>query len=190
MRTIYHKWFERIILWLILINALLLGIKDYTDRQDITPRNYTLESFEPFFIVAFTLECVLKVISMGFIVDPGSYLRDVWNWLDFLVVVSSLMTQIKELKSISALRVLKLLRTLRSLTMMPNMKILVSALFESVAQLGGVLVLAIFFFTIFAILGVSLWAGKIHYRCRITEFPVDGVWEVDPEDTRLCSSER
>jgi hypothetical protein len=74
--------------------------------------------------------------------------------------------------------------------MMPNMKILVSALFESVAQLGGVLVLAIFFFTIFAILGVSLWAGKIHYRCRITEFPVDGVWEVDPEDTRLCSSER
>ena len=70
------------------------------------------------------------------------------------------------------------------------MKILISTLLASVAQLGSVLVLAIFFFTIFAILGVSLWAGKVHHRCRITEFPVDGDWEVDPADTRLCSDER
>jgi len=48
-------------------------------------------------------------------------------------------------------------------------------------------VLAIFFFTIFAILGVSLWSGEIHNRCRMTEFPVDGDWVADPNDARLCS---
>ena len=141
-------------------------------------------------MAVFALEFVLKVISMGFIVEKGSYLRDVWNWLDFVVVVSSFLIMVPSLRSISALRVLKLLRTLRSLTIMPNMKVLVSALFESVAQLGGVLVLAIFFFTIFAILGVSLWHGKLHYRCRMTDSPVNGEWQLDEEDTALCSSVR
>lgn len=52
------------------------------------------------------------------------------------------------------------------------------------------MVLAIFFFTIFAILGVSLWVGSVHYRCRLTEFPVDGDWVADPNDLILCSAQR
>ena len=47
--------------------------------------------------------------------------------------------------------------------------------------------LASFFFTIFAILGVSLWDGKIHYRCYETELPVNGVWKVIEDDIDLCS---
>jgi voltage-gated sodium channel type II alpha len=127
---------------------------------------------------------------MGFILDPGSYLRDAWNWLDFIVVVSSLLTVIPQMTTVSGMRTFRLMRPLRSLTTMPSMKILISTLLASVAQLGGVLILAVFFFTIFAILGVSLWSGKIYYRCRITEFPIDGDWVADPDDTSLCSTER
>ena len=86
------------------------------------------------------------------------------------------------------MRTFRLMRPLRSLTTMPSMKILISTLLASVAQLGGVLVLALFFFTIFAILGISLWIGSIHRRCRLTQFPVDGDWVADPELTTLCSS--
>jgi len=129
-------------------------------------------------------------MSMGFILDDGSYLRDAWNWLDFTVVVSSLLTEIPALQSVSGMRTFRLMRPLRSLTTMPSMKILISTLLASVAQLGGVLVLAIFFFTIFAILGVSLWSGQIHRRCRVTEFPVDGDWIADALDTNLCSDIR
>ena len=52
------------------------------------------------------------------------------------------------------------------------------------------MVLAIFFFMIFAILGVSLWSGAVYKRCRMTEFPVDGDWLVDPTDTAICSEVR
>ena len=86
------------------------------------------------------------------------------------------------------MRTFRLMRPLRSLTTMPSMKILISTLLASVAQLGGVLVLALFFFTIFAILGISLWIGSIHRRCRLTQFPVDGDWVADPELTTLCSA--
>jgi hypothetical protein len=46
--------------------------------------------------------------------------------------------------------------------------------------------LAIFFFTIFSILGVAIWSGKIHYRCYQTENPVDGEWELYPDYNHLC----
>jgi len=52
--------------------------------------------------------------------------------------------------------------------------------------------LAIFFFMIFAILGVSLWDGSVHYRCYKTEWPdpITGFWETVPGDEGLCSSVR
>ena len=55
---------------------------------------------------------------------------------------------------------------------MPSMKLLIGTLLSSVSQLGGIMGLAMFFFLIFAILGVSLWDGKIHNRCYETSCPV------------------
>jgi hypothetical protein len=47
-----------------------------------------------------------------------------------------------------------------------------------------------FFFMVFAILGVSVWSGAIYNRCRLTEYPVDGDWVADPNDLDLCSEYR
>ena len=171
-----------------MVNALLLGIKDYTDPNNETNINKFVDRFEPVFTWSFAIEFALKALGMGFFLDEGSYLRDAWNWLDFIVVLSSLLTEIPQMKSVSGMRTFRLMRPLRSLTTMPSMKILISTLLASVAQLGGVLVLAIFFFTIFAILGISLWIGSIQRRCRMTEFPLDGDWVADPDQTSLCSS--
>lgn len=52
--------------------------------------------------------------------------------------------------------------------------------------------LAVFFFLIFAILGVSLWDGLIHYRCYETKWPDQKTfeWKVIENDTRLCGDYR
>ena len=94
---ITHKRFDQVIVCLILVNSLLLGIKDYTDVKNESSINQFVEQCEPLFAWAFSIECVLKILGMGFILDPGSYLRDVWNWLDFIVVVSSLLTAIPQM---------------------------------------------------------------------------------------------
>ena len=74
---------------------------------------------------------------------------------------------------------------------MPSMKIFIGTLFESIYHLGGIIGLGIFIFMIFAILGVSLWDGKIHYRCYETSEPLpDGSWNLVPDDTMLCSDFR
>lgn len=66
-------------------------------------------------MVIFTIEALLKIIGMGFIMDSGSYLRDGWNWIDFIVVVTSLLSNIPAIPSISFLRTFRVLRPLRSL---------------------------------------------------------------------------
>jgi hypothetical protein len=36
----------------------------------------------------FTVEMVVKILADGFILHKGSYLRNPWNIMDFIVVVS------------------------------------------------------------------------------------------------------
>jgi len=38
------------------------------------------------FTVIYTTEGVIKILARGFILAGFHYLRDAWNWLDFLVV--------------------------------------------------------------------------------------------------------
>jgi len=38
------------------------------------------------FTVLYTIESLIKMLARGLIVDEFAYLRDAWNWLDFVVV--------------------------------------------------------------------------------------------------------
>ena len=167
-----HKRFENLIISLIMLNSLFLGIKDYTDKLEETSRNQFVEGMEPYFMWFFLFECSSKIMAQGFILGRNSYLSDSWNWLDFIVVVTSLLGEIPSMQNMSGLRTFRLFRPLRSLTTMPSMKLLIGTLLSSVSQLGGIMGLAMFFFLIFAILGVSLWDGKIHNRCYETSCPM------------------
>lgn len=171
------------IIVLILLNSLLLGIMDYKDKENQTWRNKIVEQSEIFFIVAFTLEFIIKVLAIGFVCGKQTYLWDPWNWLDFIVVITSLLSLHPSLGNISALRTFRLLRPLKSISALPSMKLLVSTLLSSIRGLGEILVFASFFFLIFAILGVSLWNGMIHYRCWTTPEPFNGDWPILKSDT-------
>ena len=50
-----------------------------------------MEQSEPFFTYIFLFECVSKILAQGWFLGKNSYLDDSWNWLDFIVVVSSLL---------------------------------------------------------------------------------------------------
>jgi hypothetical protein len=120
----------------------------------------------------------------------NTYLSEAFNWLDFLVVVTSLLENLPGMGGVKSLRTFRLFRPLRTLTTMPSMKLLIGTLISSVSQLGGIMGLASFFFAIFAILGTSLLSGMTHYRCYKTETPDEnGTWEFDPEQKNICGSD-
>ena len=112
------------------------------------------DNSEIFFTVFFTLECVIKVVAMGFILDDGAYLRDGWNWLDFTVVITALIQNLPQVSNVSSLRTFRLFRPLRSLSSFPSMRRLVNTLFLSFQQLSNILILEMFFILTFALFGL------------------------------------
>lgn len=41
------------------------------------------------FLGIYTMECVVKILARGLIINKFTYLRDPWNWLDFIVIISA-----------------------------------------------------------------------------------------------------
>ena len=56
--------------------------------NDKTILSLQLEELEPVFMGIFTVEMTVKILADGFICHKGSYLRNPWNIMDFIVVIS------------------------------------------------------------------------------------------------------
>ena len=46
------------------------------------------EKTEVYFLGIFCFEASLKIVALGFVFHKGAYLRNVWNVMDFIVVVT------------------------------------------------------------------------------------------------------
>lgn len=46
------------------------------------------EQTEVYFLGIFCVEAMFKIVALGFVLHKGSYLRNVWNMMDFVVVVT------------------------------------------------------------------------------------------------------
>jgi hypothetical protein len=125
------SWFDRISMAIILLNSLFLAIYNYDDREEKFARNRSINTAGVVFTVFFTIECALKIFAYGFIIHHKAYLRDGWNWIDFIVVIVGLIEQIPGIPSFRGLRTLRVLRPLRSINSIPSMKNQVSSLIKS-----------------------------------------------------------
>lgn len=153
--------------------------------KSVSSISFLVDYIEYIFTVAFVIEAAVKIIAMGFVLGERTYLRDPWNWLDFVVVVMSLLSTLPSVNNFSVIRTFRVFRPLRSFSSFPAMKSIVSTLLKSTSKLGELMIVAILFFYIFSILGLSLWNGDIHYRWYQTPEPVNGVWNIVDGDTRL-----
>jgi hypothetical protein len=89
------SYFDSFITFVILINSIMLGIKDYQIRLDgetyVSEWNKNLDYVGYGLSGIFLIECLVKIIALGMFMHKNSYLRDAWNWLDFFVVLVSLL---------------------------------------------------------------------------------------------------
>lgn len=162
---------------IILINSIMLCLTDYNERilgpDYWSEKNFYLDKIDLAFTVIFILECSCKIIAKGFIFHRNSYLRDVWNWLDFFVVCISVLNFLPSVNSggLKALRTFRILRPLRTVNRLPKMKALIETLFASLPGLLGVLIFLGLTFVLFAIFGIQSFAGSQYQSCRLTEEP-------------------
>uniref|UniRef100_A0A671QG59 Sodium channel protein n=1 Tax=Sinocyclocheilus anshuiensis TaxID=1608454 RepID=A0A671QG59_9TELE len=113
----------------------------------------------------YTFEALVKVLSRGFCRGDFTFLRDPWNWLDFMVITMAYVTEFVDLGNISALRTFRVLRALKTITVIPGLKTIVGALIQSVKKLADVMILTVFCLSVFALIGLQLFMGNLRQKC-------------------------
>uniref|UniRef100_A0A8C1QPV6 Sodium channel protein n=1 Tax=Cyprinus carpio TaxID=7962 RepID=A0A8C1QPV6_CYPCA len=113
----------------------------------------------------YTSEALVKVLSRGFCIGDFTFLRDPWNWLDFMVITMAYVTEFVDLGNISALRTFRVLRALKTITVIPGLKTIVGALIQAVKKLADVMILTVFCLSVFALIGLQLFMGNLRQKC-------------------------
>ncbi|XP_051938737.1 sodium channel, voltage-gated, type I-like, alpha isoform X2 [Hippocampus zosterae] len=75
------------------------------------------------------------------------------------------VTEFVNLGSFSALRTFRVLRALKAISVIPGLKTIVGALFQSVKKLSDVMILTVFCLSVFALIGLQLFMGHLKQKC-------------------------
>lgn len=81
--------FEYTILLTIIANCLVMASEQHLPRDDRTTLAVKLDATENIFLTIFCVEASCKIIALGFVLHENSYLRNVWNILDFIVIIAA-----------------------------------------------------------------------------------------------------
>jgi len=165
-----NMWFDRIILFVILLNVGFLSATDPTDNSP----NPILETAELIFNIIFTIEILIKVIAVGMVGEFG-FFSDAWNKIDFVIVLAGWLPFIIQaaggggLGNLTAIRTVRTLKALKTIDKVEGLKKMVVSLLKSVPLLVSVLSLMVFLFFIFGILGNQLFSGVMRQKCFNSE---------------------
>lgn len=118
----------------------------------------------------FTVEFIIKIIADGFLLTPNAYLLDVWNQLDFFVLITLYINISISTTSTGGVaktvRAFKALRALRLVKFSSSMKdTFYSILIAGAPRIIDAALLSISLVIPFAIYGVNIFAG-LFFSCN------------------------
>ncbi|XP_019963117.2 sodium channel protein type 4 subunit alpha A isoform X1 [Paralichthys olivaceus] len=156
IKILIHSLFSMFIMITILSNCVFMTMSN--------PPAWS-KTVEYVFTGIYTFEATVKVLSRGFCVGSFTFLRDPWNWLDFMVISMAYVTEFVDLGNVSALRTFRVLRALKTITVIPGLKTIVAALIQSVKKMVDVMILTVFALAVFALIGLQLFMGNLRHKC-------------------------
>ena len=180
--------FDNIVLLLVIISMIAISLETYDGWP--SAMTHTLGIVDNVLTFAFLSELLLQVCF-----QRSRWPTDAWNWLDFLIVISALVSFIlttaaggadggggainatlsggnSQLSSTKSIRTLRVLRPLRVLKRFPRLKSTVTTLLRSIPATVGVLAMALFIWYLMAILGMQLLGG-VFRECSDGITPID-----------------
>eukprot|EP00941_MAST-03F_sp_MAST-3F-sp1_P000668 g668.t1 len=166
-RIVTSNLFENVILFIIALNALCLGIESPLEdpTSDLT---MVLLGLDWFFTTIFTIEMFVKILAYGFMLHKHSYMRDYWNVLDFIIVITSwiglILPEGDFFRAVRVFRMLRILRVLRLVQENEGLSLVVEALIASVPAVTNVIMICVMFFVVFGIVGMNYYKGTF-YKC-------------------------
>jgi hypothetical protein len=170
-----HAWFNRAILFLIVLNTICLSLERYGqplgEKQLLEDANFFLTLF-------FLAELVIKLIGLG----PRSYAQDSFNLFDAAIVIISLVefaidppfiwaenrgvvaSDGQESGSgVGALRTFRLMRVLKIMRQFPRLQALMKTILQILDAVSNFAILIALYMYIFSLLGMQLFANVFRF---------------------------
>ncbi len=146
-----NKAFEIFVISIIILSSLLIGVKTYSLNPIFESVLFTLDyAVTIFFVFEITLRMVAERKFFNFF-------KKGWNVFDFLIVMISLIPLDDSEYALIA-RMLRLFRVMRLISFVPELRVLVTALFIALPRMGYVALLMFIIFYIYAVVGNLLFA--------------------------------
>ncbi|XP_055550027.1 voltage-dependent calcium channel type A subunit alpha-1-like isoform X7 [Wyeomyia smithii] len=173
--------FEYAVLLTIIANCVVLALEEHLPQGDKTVLAQKLELTESYFLCIFTIEAALKIVALGLVLHADSYLRNIWNMMDFFVVFTGLVTLLPlpldvDLRTLRSIRVL---RPLKLVSGVPSLQVVLKSIIKAMAPLLQIGLLVLFAIVIFAIIGLEFYSGALHKSCYSLENALEIVEEGD-----------
>lgn len=141
---------ERIIMALIIINAVTLGLE--TSETVMARFGPILVTLDRVIIAIFVVEVLAR-----FAVQRGAFFRDGWNVFDAIVIGVSLAPATS---AFSVLRALRVLRLLRLITAVPSLQRVVGGLLGALPGMTSILLLIALIFYVASVMAVNLYGHE------------------------------
>eukprot|EP00063_Salmo_salar_P041151 XP_014015986.1 PREDICTED: voltage-dependent N-type calcium channel subunit alpha-1B-like isoform X17 [Salmo salar] len=161
--------FEYLILATIIANCIVLALEQHLPAGDKTPMSERLDDTEPYFIGIFCFEAGIKIIALGFAFHKGSYLRNGWNVMDFVVVLTGMLATVGADFDLRTLRAVRVLRPLKLVSGIPSLQVVLKSIMKAMVPLLQIGMLLFFAILMFAIIGLDFYMGKFHRTCFRTD---------------------
>ena len=165
--------FDNFILLCICINSICMMIDSPLRHQNAHGDKAFFVMADQVFATIFIVEMLLKLCALGLWFGPKCYLRSGWNWLDFVVVIVSIidMASPGSSKVLKTLRIMRAFRPLRIVSRNKNLRMVVSTMFGAMPDLLTLIVVSMLFLLIFALFALQYLRGKF-YHCAVGAAPV------------------
>ena len=151
------KFFQFLVIVIIIFNAFTIGVNTY-DLSDVT--NQIINLLDYSITIFFVVE-----ITIRFIGEPkkSEFFKNGWNIFDTIIVCISLIP-IPNNSSFLLLRLLRVFRVLRIISVIPELKMIIEALLQSVKRVFYVSLLLFIILYIYATVGSILFSEDIPSR--------------------------
>ncbi len=145
-----NKVFEIAVISIIVVSALLIGATTYDESNRFERLIYWLDWFVTVF---FLIEIIIRLMSEKRLIN---FFKKGWNVFDFIIVLASLVPM-NYADLVLLARLLRVFRVLRLVSMVPELRVLISALVKSLPRMGYVALLMFIIFYIYGAIGSFLF---------------------------------
>lgn len=159
LRTIAESpRFQYSILAVIVANALVLGLETYSGIEEQI--GGLLSLLDSIFLGIFCVEIGIRIGAYGS--RPQDFFRDPWNVFDFVVVGAAFLPGLRG--DATLLRLVRLLRVVRLVSVMPDLRVLIRGMADSLAPIASLAGVALLVMYVYGMVGWILFGDELPDR--------------------------